>query len=79
MQRLSDLMVEGGKGERVQKLLDTFGIDESAVGHQDFRKLYDEEGPIWIEPRQRPRSDAGVMRPERMRRIACRLCRVRPC
>ncbi len=48
VQRLSDLMVEGGKGERVQKLLDTFGIDESAVGHQDFRKLYDEEGPIWL-------------------------------
>ena len=48
MQRLSDLMVEGGKSERVQKLLDTFGVDQAAVGHQDFRKLYDEENPIWI-------------------------------
>ena len=48
VQRLSDVMVEGGKGERVQKLLDTFGVDDSAMGHQDFRKLYDEEGPIWI-------------------------------
>lgn len=48
VQRVSDLMVEGGKTERVRKLLDTFGIDDSAVGHQDFRKLYDEEGPIWI-------------------------------
>jgi tripartite-type tricarboxylate transporter receptor subunit TctC len=48
VQRLSDLMVEGGKSERVQKLLDTFGVDESAAGHQDFRKLYDEENPIWI-------------------------------
>ena len=48
VQRLSDLMVEGGKSERVQKLLDTFGVDQAAVGHQDFRKLYDEENPIWI-------------------------------
>ena len=48
VQRLSDLMVEGGKSERVQKLLDTFGVDEFAVGHQEFRKLYDEENPIWI-------------------------------
>jgi tripartite-type tricarboxylate transporter receptor subunit TctC len=48
VQRLSDLMVEGGKSERVQKLLDTFGIDDAAVGHEEFRKLYDEEGPIWI-------------------------------
>ena len=48
VQRLSDLCVEGGKSERVQKLLDTFGIDEAAVGHEDFRRLYDEEGPVWI-------------------------------
>jgi tripartite-type tricarboxylate transporter receptor subunit TctC len=48
IQRLSDLMVEGGKSERVQKLLDTYGIDESAVGHEAFRKLYEDEGPIWI-------------------------------
>ena len=46
--RLSTMMVEAGKSERVQKLLDTFGIDESAVGHQEFRRQYDEEGPIWI-------------------------------
>ena len=32
----------------MQKLLDTFGVDQAAVGHQDFRKLYDEEDPIWI-------------------------------
>ena len=49
VQRLSDLCVEGGKSERVSKLLDTFGIDESAVSHQDFRKLYDYEGPIWLD------------------------------
>ena len=48
VQRLSDLMVEGGKSERVQKLLDTYGIDRAAMGHQEFRKLHDEEAPIWI-------------------------------
>ncbi len=48
VQRLSDLMVESGKGEKIQKILTTFGIDESAVSHQDFRKLYEEEKPIWI-------------------------------
>ncbi len=48
VQRISDLMVEGGKTERVQKILATFGIDEAAVSHQEFRKLYDDEGPIWI-------------------------------
>jgi tripartite-type tricarboxylate transporter receptor subunit TctC len=48
VQRLSDLMVEGGKSERVQKLLDTFGVDEAAMGHREFRRLYDEEGPVWI-------------------------------
>jgi tripartite-type tricarboxylate transporter receptor subunit TctC len=48
VERLSALMVEGGQSERVQKLLDTFGIDESAAGHEDFKKLYVEEGPIWI-------------------------------
>ena len=40
--------MEGGKSERVQKLLGTFGIDEAAVGQQEFRKMYDDEGPIWI-------------------------------
>jgi tripartite-type tricarboxylate transporter receptor subunit TctC len=48
VQRLSDLMVEGGKSERVQKILTTFGIDEAAVSHQEFRKLVDEEAPIWL-------------------------------
>jgi hypothetical protein len=33
----------------VQKILDTFGIDESAIGREGFRKLVDEEGPIWLK------------------------------
>jgi tripartite-type tricarboxylate transporter receptor subunit TctC len=48
VQRLSDTMVEGGKSERVQKMLDTYGIDQAAMGHQEFRKLHEEEAPIWI-------------------------------
>ena len=49
VEKLSALMVEGGRSERVRKLLDTFGVDESAVGHVDFRKLYEFERPAWIE------------------------------
>ena len=49
VQRLSDLMVEGGKTERIQKILDTFGIDESARDNRYFEKVVREEGPIWID------------------------------
>ena len=49
VQRLSDLMVEGGKTERVQKILDTFGIDEAARDQAYFEKVVREEGPIWID------------------------------
>ena len=48
VERLSALFVEGGDSERVQRLLDTFGIDEGPLGHEDFKKLYADEGPIWI-------------------------------
>ena len=46
--KLSELMVAGGKSERVQKLLESFGVDESAQGKEEFRKLYEYEKPIWI-------------------------------
>jgi tripartite-type tricarboxylate transporter receptor subunit TctC len=49
VERLSNHMVEGGKSERVQRLLDTLGIDEGAQGHAAFRKLHETEMPIWIE------------------------------
>ena len=49
VERLSDLMVEAGKTDRIQKLLDKYGIDESAQGHIAFRKLYDDETPIWVD------------------------------
>jgi tripartite-type tricarboxylate transporter receptor subunit TctC len=46
---MSNLMVEAGKGERIAKLLDTYGIEEGAVGKDAFRKLYDAEKPVWLE------------------------------
>ncbi len=49
VQKLSDLMVEGGKTERIQKILDTFGIDEAARDRVYFKKVMDEEGPVWID------------------------------
>jgi len=49
VERLSALMVEAGKSDRVQKLLEAYGIDESAQDHIAFRKLDDTEVPIWID------------------------------
>lgn len=49
VQKLSDLMVEAGKTERVQKVNDTFAIDEGARDRTYFRKVLDEEGPVSIE------------------------------
>ncbi|MCA0317077.1 MAG: tripartite tricarboxylate transporter substrate binding protein [Proteobacteria bacterium] len=46
--RVSTLMVEAGKTEAIRKMLDTFGIDEAAMGRAASQKLYDEEGPDWI-------------------------------
>ena len=49
VQRLSDLCVEAGKTERIQKINETFGIDEGARDRTYFRKVIDEEGPVWLE------------------------------
>lgn len=49
VQKLSDLMVEAGKTERIQKVNDTFAIDEGARDRAYFRKVLDEEGPVSIE------------------------------
>ncbi|MDX2201111.1 MAG: tripartite tricarboxylate transporter substrate binding protein [Hyphomicrobiaceae bacterium] len=47
--RLSDLMVEAGRSERVRKINDTFGIDEAALSRQEFEKIYARNGPILIQ------------------------------
>lgn len=49
VQRLSELMVEGGKTERVLKINDQFGIDEGARDRAYFRKVLDEEGPVVLD------------------------------
>lgn len=49
VERLSALMVEAGKSPRIQSILQTFGVDEAAQDHKFFRRILDEEGPIWIE------------------------------
>jgi len=47
--KLSDMMVEAGKSERIQKILETFGIDNAAQDHVFFEKFLAEQGPVWIE------------------------------
>ena len=49
VQKLSDLMVEGGKTERALKINDQFGIDEGARDRAYFRKVLDEEGPVVLD------------------------------
>jgi len=49
VQKLCDLMVEGGKAERIQKIIDTFGIDEGARDRVYFQKVIDQEGPVWLD------------------------------
>ena len=49
VQKLSDLMVEAGKTERIQKIIDTFGIDEAARDRTYFKKVLDEEGPVVLD------------------------------
>jgi tripartite-type tricarboxylate transporter receptor subunit TctC len=49
VQKLSDIMVEAGKSARIQKILETFGIDNAARDHVFFEKIVAEQGPIWID------------------------------
>jgi tripartite-type tricarboxylate transporter receptor subunit TctC len=49
VQTISDMMVEAGKTERIQKLIETFGIDEAAQDHRTFRHIYESQGPIWLD------------------------------
>lgn len=49
VQKLSDMMVAGGKTPAIQKILDTFGIDEGARDRNYFKEVMAKEGPIWID------------------------------
>jgi hypothetical protein len=48
VERLSDLMVEASKTDRIRKWLDSYGIDEPALGHVAFKQMYDDETPLWV-------------------------------
>jgi tripartite-type tricarboxylate transporter receptor subunit TctC len=47
--RYSNMFVEAGKGEKIQQILESFGIDDSAIGREGFQQLMAEEGPIWLK------------------------------
>ncbi|HEX2884854.1 tripartite tricarboxylate transporter substrate binding protein [Vineibacter terrae] len=49
VERLSALMVEAGQTPRIRQILDTFGIDNAASGHQAFAQVLKEESPVWID------------------------------
>jgi len=47
--RLSQLLVEAGKGQRVQDMMRLYGVDDPAMTLEESQKLYDEEAPIGLE------------------------------
>jgi tripartite-type tricarboxylate transporter receptor subunit TctC len=49
VERLSTLMVEAGRSERVRRLIDTQGIDVAAVDHVEAKALHESEKSVWIE------------------------------
>ena len=73
VQKLSDLMVEGGKTERIQKILDTFGIDEGGARPQLLQGGPRQGRPGLDRPDQEPEHRAAVA-------AASAACRTyRPC
>src|SRR5439155_10740722 len=49
VQKLSKLFVAGGKSERVQQVMKSFGVDDTAMTFEETQKLYKEESPVWLE------------------------------
>lgn len=49
LNRLSELLVAAGKSEKVQAMMNTFGLDEPAMTMEASQKLYDAEAPIWLD------------------------------
>ena len=48
IQKLSNLLVEGGKTEKLRQLMKSFGVDDTAMTFEETQKLYREESPIWL-------------------------------
>ncbi len=49
IQKLSKLLVAGGKTDKVQQLMKSFGVDDTAMTFEDTQKLYKDEAPVWLE------------------------------
>ena len=49
VQKLSKLLVEGGKTEKVLQLMKSFGVDDTAMTFEETQKLYKAESPLWLE------------------------------
>ena len=49
VQKLSKLLVTGGKSDKVQQVMKSFGVDDTAMTFEETQKLYKEESPIWLE------------------------------
>ena len=49
IQKLSKLLVAGGKTERIQQLMKSFGVDDTAMTFEETQKLYKDESPVWLE------------------------------
>jgi len=49
LDRLSELLVAAGKGDKVQAMMAQFGLDEPAMTMEASQKLYDAEAPVWLD------------------------------
>lgn len=49
VRRLSQILVEAGKSQRVQDMMRLYGVDDAAMTLEESQKLYDEEAPIGLE------------------------------
>jgi tripartite-type tricarboxylate transporter receptor subunit TctC len=49
IRRLNQILVEAGKGQKVQDMMRLYGIDDAAMTLEETQKLYDEEAPIWLD------------------------------
>jgi tripartite-type tricarboxylate transporter receptor subunit TctC len=46
--RLSRLAIEAGEGARLKQIYETFGIAERPTTPEEFVRIYQTEGPVWI-------------------------------
>jgi tripartite-type tricarboxylate transporter receptor subunit TctC len=49
IEKLSKLLVAGGKTEKLQQLMKSFGVDDTAMTFAETQRLYKEEAPVWLE------------------------------